>query len=58
MRKAIIHFLYLILITGLVLQLSLVVSHAAEHTTPIVWSNKKEYDPSETVNFLVMGLSL
>jgi len=46
-----------ILIIGLILSLSMPLGTAG-YTTPIVWSNKKEYDPSETARLYGYGFKV
>jgi len=46
-----------ILIVGLILSLSMPLG-TAEYTTPIVWLNKKEYDPSETARLYGYGFKV
>lgn len=49
--------LVVMLTVGLVLPLFLTLG-SAEYTTPIVWSNKKEYDPSETAYLYGYGFNV
>jgi hypothetical protein len=46
-----------VLIIGLILSISMPLGNA-EYTTPIVWSNKKEYDPSETAHLYGYGFKV
>ena len=55
MKRATVRFLLSApMIVGLILPLLLVISHA-EYAPPVVWSNKREYDPSETAYLFGYG---
>jgi hypothetical protein len=49
--------LAVVFMVGLVLPIFLTPGNA-EYTTPIVWSNKKEYDPSETAHLYGYGFKI
>jgi len=50
-----VRFLFLVIMLSILTQPLLLTLSRAEYTAPIVWSNKSEYDPSETVYLFGYG---